>query len=338
MWDHGWCPVAAHRRVAIVLRGEAFRGSTLPKARFDERLVTSCNVTFGQLQLRAWASLLSNVVRPLEDTCDVNVDLFAAECSGGCPLMWAFRELFSGPRVVHIHTSCKSASQGESLRESLSLFERCGEPSRYVFIVLARHDALWAVPIAHWSLNASRFHFLSQCQLRCVTLGAGDAAPWIPDGFSADPRLCHPSHGGPPSMCVHDIVHVIPGASFDTFSRTVVGTYGCFSTSSELLRAAQLERGSLQRLRLGGPMEGHQCYNATRAALPELPAFLLENWRPRSRFMREPTPLVSLMPLHDTHRAGHALPDRAPDVARLLNISRSLLHTPSTATRRSHDA
>ena len=318
------CPIHAGR-VAIVLRGEAFRGSTMPKARFDERSVTSCNSTFSQLQLRAWASLRQHIVAPLEDTCGVQVEVFASECSTGrCALMYAFRELFSerNKRFVAAHTACKSSSQGESLRESLSLFEHRTEPSQYDFVVLARHDAVWAVPITQWTFNASRFHFLSRCQLRCasagsnLTSGRGGDTTRLPDGFSDDPRSCHPIHGGTPSMCVHDIVHLIPGTSFYNFSRRVAGTHGCFSTN--LTRNVELGRGAPQRTRLGGPTEGHQCYNAARAAMREPPVFLLDSWRPRSRFMREPTPLVSLIPLHDTQRAGHAL----PDMALLLNLSR----------------
>jgi hypothetical protein len=327
------CPTHAGR-VAVVLRGEAFRGSTLPKARFDERFVTSCNRTFSQLQLRAWASLRQHIVVPLEDACNVKVDVFASECSTGvCGLMHAFWELFSerNKRLVAVQTACKSASQGESLRESLSLFERRSEPSQYGFVVLARHDAVWAVPITHWTFNPSRFHFLSRCQLRCVsaggnlTHGLGSDTTGLPDGFSDDPRSCHPSHGGTPSMCVHDIVHLIPGTSFRNFSRRVAGTHGCFPTDQTRNAADPLPGLHVmppQRARLGGLMEGHQCYDAARAAMPEPPAFLLESWRPRSRFMREPTPLVSLIPLHDTQRAGHAL----PDMVQFLNLSLSALH------------
>lgn len=50
----------------------------------------------------------NNIVLPLEEDCGIRVDVFAAECSGGCPLVEAFRELFSGRgrRHAQLEAAC----------------------------------------------------------------------------------------------------------------------------------------------------------------------------------------------------------------------------------------
>ena len=145
-----------------------------------------------------------------------------------------------------------------------------------------RQDQIWhSRNITQWQADlSSRLHFLGRCMKRCGAVASSA-------DYSTDRRECHPVLGGPVSDCVLDTLHTIPGRHFDAFDTRVAGSAGCFSATDRGIRAGALV----------DPFTGHLCYNISASSLPETPAFVVNDWRPR-HFAREPAPVSRFVQLH----------------------------------------
>ncbi len=286
-------------RVALLLRGQAYRGSPMDKRHYSHALVTSCNASYSRLQQHAWSTLRAHVVLPVE-AAGGSVDVIATECSlaDGCHLVEEGLPRLFGDRVVALQTRCHADNQGESMRATLDTFRRhVGGSvivSRYDWILVTRHDLNWAHNITHWPAPdlLHRFHFLGRCMMHCGT--PDPAGP----GVSSERGACHPTLGGPPSACVLDTLHSFPAHLFGTFEMHIVGTRGCFSTVD-----SHVAQGVDPRKPHTPMTAGHLCFNATAALLPEAePAgFILDGWGWRPKHMtREPSPICSFVRLHSS--------------------------------------
>lgn len=209
------CPLSVQSRVAIVLRGSAFRAG---------RFSPGCSERARGKQERATASLLDHVVAPLETVCGARVEVIVSMCSDSfrhltrCAEMGRDVYAVLGRRLVALEF-CVSAGQGASVRMALDLFKRRHAPMAYALIVVARHDYVYSQSITHWGAweNASlaRFNFLSRCERRC----APNEVPATKD--------CG-QFGDDPPRCVADFLYTMPGAFFGAFDRAV-GKRNCFN-------------------------------------------------------------------------------------------------------------
>jgi hypothetical protein len=185
------------KRVALLLRGQAYRGSPMDKGHYTRALVTTCNASYSRLQEHAWRTLKDRVVSPLE-AAGAAVAVVAAECSSaaGCKLAEVGLPRIFGERMLAVHTHCEAANQGESMRATLSTFRARmgGVPvaSRYDLVLITRHDLNWALNITQWPQDLfARFHYLGRCMMRCGTPG-----PTTRTDVTADRGACHPVLGG----------------------------------------------------------------------------------------------------------------------------------------------
>lgn len=280
------CP-ARKGLVALILRGQAFRGAASFASSGPSGLRGCSPYADLEEQIEATQSLISNLIRPLESSpCGNSVKVFLSECSlrSGCPLVKRLHDLL-GKKVVASQTQCESANQPRNMRIALELFKmhaedgvsrrfRASLPSTsasvitaYDLIIITRHDVLWRSPITLWShANFSTMSFLGGCEPRCAGCERISCSH-CPDSTSPGSRF-----GGPPSRCVQDMLHMMPGRSFATFD-TAVGSKGCFDGSN---------KGS-----------GHKCLRAVESFLGESTTALvlpLDVWRP-VRDVREPSPV-----------------------------------------------
>ena len=284
-------------RVALVLRGQAYRGSHNDKRHYSRKLVTSCNATYWRLQEHAWSTLRAHVVWPVE-AAGGTVDVIATECSSatGCHLVEEALPRLLGARVVALQTRCDTANQGENMRATLETFRsHAGESitSRYDWILITRHDLNWVHNITQWPAPQllDRFHYLGRCMMRC-----GHPSPENHD-VTSDRGTCHAVLGGPPSACVLDTLHSFPARLFTIFEARIVGTPGCFGT----VDSYEQHKGDSRQPHT--PMTaGHMCFNVTASFLPEPAGFILDGWPWRPKHMtREPSPLCSFVRLHSSH-------------------------------------
>ena len=260
------CPLV-RSDVAVVLRGAAFRGANSFSSIGPSRLESCSPYADSSEQLNATSSLIDNVVLPLErPPCRNKVHVIVSECSHreGCPLMKRVLDLL-GRRVVGSRTRCSVANQPQSVRSALELLKTTAAArgglrvtASYDLVILTRHDVVWTKPIIAWHANFSQLLFLGGCEPLCT------------DACTDSSVGSH--YGGPPSRCVQDVLHVLPGRLFDAFDR-VVGTAGtrCFDGAN---------KGS-----------GHGCFRALEArAGPTGFVLPLSEWRPR-KSVRERNPV-----------------------------------------------
>ena len=300
---HGRCPLPPGR-VAIVLRGQAFRGAAVITSSGPSGLGGCSPYAEISEQLEATTSLRTQIIEPLE-RCAHPVDVYVTECSTGrgCPLLprllSTLREGAAGvERVVAVRSQCSSSGQAHNVRFALEAFKAATahrvppgvSPSAavasYSLIVLTRHDLVWTSPIVHWQhANFSRIGFLSGCEpWRCTHCGGPADAPGS-------------RYGGPPSRCVQDSLHLIPGSLFDAFDAAVGkrGTH-CFDGSNK-------ESGHA----CGGAVEASAgVRGVTGLILP------LEVWRP-FRDVREPTPISRYVVPHGAHARSSTNESRSKD-------------------------
>eukprot|EP00928_Gymnodinium_smaydae_P004277 TRINITY_DN11474_c1_g1_i1.p1 TRINITY_DN11474_c1_g1~~TRINITY_DN11474_c1_g1_i1.p1 ORF type:complete len:285 (-),score=16.40 TRINITY_DN11474_c1_g1_i1:59-913(-) len=217
-------------RVAILVRGESFRKG---------RHTSGCNsdADAQAVQLRSTQSLISGVIRPLEELGN-KVEIVATDKS--CSLTPALLKLLE--RWVLKFETVRGEHQGDNMRAALQLFKATLDPVQYDLVFVVRHDEVFHVPINYWgpgaaaaaslditpetmsflNANFSKMNFFSRCQLR-----AGEA-------FGGD-------------LCVYDLIHIMPGRLFPAFDATIGSTPGCFFTDP-----------------VGN---GHNCYRAMSQAM-----------------------------------------------------------------------
>lgn len=254
-------------------------------------------------QRLAWTSLLEHIVLPLEEACGSTVDVVATECTAlhGCAAAEAgLRSIFGNTtRLLAMQTHCHSESQGDSMRATLNLFKdrAARRVASYGMIFVTRHDQVWTRNITQWHavdapIDYSRLNFLARCMMRCGDVPSLDV--------STDRTQCHFLLGGPPSQCVLDSLHVMPGKLFRAFDEHIVGTAGCFSAVETFGRPLSAIGSAQQQADPRRPFTpstaGHLCYNVSASVLPEPPGFV-SSWRPR-HFAREPSPISRYVRLH----------------------------------------
>jgi len=273
------CPVSSGARIALLLRGQAFRG---PGADLDPSKmglggpaglvahVVGCSpYADGDEQHEATQSLLDHIIKPLEQECHNTVDVVLTECSAphGCPrLQQVFQQL--GGRVVANRTACTIRDQGEGYRAALSLFKSRMRFASYEIVLVTRHDVVWSRPITQWrSTNFSRVNFLGGCEPSCKDLNLG--RPRCDEKHEGTPS------GGPPSKCVQDVLHTVPRRSFRGFDMAI-GRRGCFQGE-------------------GSKVSGHACFGVMEARTGPTGLVLpLDEWRPY-KDVREPNPVCHLL-------------------------------------------
>ena len=280
-------------RVALLLRGQAFRGSPLDKRHYSHDFVTSCNASYSRIQEHAWSTLLEHVVLPLEEDGGT-VDIVATECTNaeGCEIAEESLGRIFGSRMLGVKTNCTAANQGESMRATLTEFRsRALVPIlEYDLVLVTRHDLIWSRNITLWGADFSRLNFLARCMMRCGEESSADVTP--------DRGACHPILGGSSEECVLDALHTLPGHTFSTFEKRIIGSDGCFSLVDDFD-----PRNSDPRKPHTPSTAGHLCYNASAAFLPETPGFILNDWRPK-HVTRELNPICSFVRLHDSYKAA----------------------------------
>ena len=301
------CPIS-NGRVAILLRGQAFRGATSFEASGPSNLQGCSPYADLQVQIEATQSLKANIISPLEALpCGNTVDIFLSECSveRGCPLVARLQRVL-GRNIVASHTRCHSADQSKNVRMSLEFFKRAASKrvardasmaavgDAYDLFILTRHDIVWTRPISAWShANFSMINFLGGCEPRCAGCEKG-TCKHCPATATTGSR-----YGGNPLRCVQDSLHMMPGRAFSTFD-TAVGSGGCFDGTN---------KGS-----------GHRCLRPIESSAGSASGFVLplSVWRP-TKDVREASPVCHiLVPLGASGRGNssmahpHEVPGQRP--------------------------
>jgi len=182
-------------RIAILVRGQAFRSGTYSK---------SCELKWQNEQHEATDSFIRNIVEPLENNGN-KVDLFIL--NGDTKCKEAFQSLITkyGNRIVSV-MEVDTRNQGDNMRKTLNQFkDKVGSPDeiakQYDVVMIVRHDTIWKTNIDSWpTADFNKFNFFSLCEA-----------------------------GGRRGMdhCVNDILHMMPAASFNEFD-SVIGQPNCF--------------------------------------------------------------------------------------------------------------
>lgn len=196
---------AAHRKnrlpqngkVAIIIRGQAFRGAG--------QFAKGCNSTTAPHQFQQAQSMVNNLIRPLQNFGNA-VSIFMAESSGPCPLVQKLTSVYNANGTVEVlaYTGKQFANQGDGLRLAMKMFEMDSPipASGYDLVMVTRHDLYWKIPVDLWmpTKDFQHFNFYSKCE------------PKAPIGPS----------------CVNDIVYTMPGSMTLGFVEALYAK-NCFS-------------------------------------------------------------------------------------------------------------
>eukprot|EP00930_Biecheleria_cincta_P046566 TRINITY_DN32122_c0_g1_i1.p1 TRINITY_DN32122_c0_g1~~TRINITY_DN32122_c0_g1_i1.p1 ORF type:complete len:409 (+),score=66.86 TRINITY_DN32122_c0_g1_i1:145-1371(+) len=183
-------------KVAIVVRGQAFRGAG--------QFAKGCNSTTAPHQFAQARSMVKQVIRPLQKFGNT-VSLFMAESSGPCPLVKNLTQVYNANGTVEVfaYTGQPVANQGDALRLAMKTFETDSPipASGYALVIVTRHDIFWKIPVDLWmpTKNFQHFNFYSKCEPKA-----------------------------PISDCVNDIVWTMPGNMTLGFVESLY-TKNCFS-------------------------------------------------------------------------------------------------------------
>jgi len=196
-----------HGRVAILLRGQAFRQQWMNHV--DAR--SGCHDDSIPAQLKCTDSLLKHIVTPLERNFNT-VEFFVVNGvdKSACP---TFRNLLM-PKFAKwggaVAKEFDSKTQADNMRATLELFKDTVGGSDYIakwydLIIILRHDAEWLTSITEWpTAEFDKLNLFSLCE----------------DGFGR--------HQGPKENCVNDILHMMPGSLWKGF-RNAVGSRLCYN-------------------------------------------------------------------------------------------------------------
>eukprot|EP00928_Gymnodinium_smaydae_P071098 TRINITY_DN54775_c0_g1_i1.p1 TRINITY_DN54775_c0_g1~~TRINITY_DN54775_c0_g1_i1.p1 ORF type:complete len:303 (+),score=43.36 TRINITY_DN54775_c0_g1_i1:57-911(+) len=190
-------------KVAVVIRGEPFR----------DNAKIPCSSGCRNAQLNASESVITQLIKPLEDVWKNTVDVFNVAC-GEAPCNMTSDEdrvLSSSSarkvRSTYVNSGASGGAQAVCVQGALDFLESdSGDAAQYDLIMLIRHDVEWLDSFSSWSgADFAGFNFFSQCQK---------------DAFGE----AHPDY----YPCVNDILHVFPGRFFKAW-RAEVGTDDCFN-------------------------------------------------------------------------------------------------------------
>ena len=215
----------------------------------------------------------------------------------------ALSALFGERRIGAISQSCHTLSQADSMRTALQLLKEHAHPAQYDLVLITRHDIVWLQPITTWGVHEGQLSFAGHCERRCAHCRSTNAyrnvtsasrppfssSPSANSGLpqtndlvasvaeAAAPISCATGfapppdcsvYGGPPQLCMADVLQTLPGRLFRAFDEAV-GSARCFN--------ARYRRGS-----------GHGCFNES-ARLGAAPAVLKHAFWPKTG-VREQTP------------------------------------------------
>jgi len=199
-------------RIAILVRGQAFR---------SEHLSKSCDLEWQNKQHEATDSFIRNIVEPLEHNGN-KVDLFILNGDASCE---AFLSLIPkyGNRIASV-MEVETRNQGDNMRKTLNQFKhKVGNPDldqiakQYDVVMIVRHDMIWKMNVARWpTVDFNKFNFFSECGVSGV-----------------QHTFDH---------CVNDIFHMMPAASFNAFD-AVIGTPHCFRGAEHLNAKEEFTNG-----------------------------------------------------------------------------------------------
>ena len=187
-----------HGRVAVLLRGEAFR--------CGGKSSYGCCEEAHDPQVHATNSLFKRVVLPLQEYGN-SVHVFMSEASGfpsargdaHCDMDHDLQAVFP-PEVLRVFKpSPRRSGQAAAFRYAMDLFKAHADPASYDLIIIVRHDLFWNAQIHQLPAPAdlSKVSFFSRCS-------------------GSDGDLPH---------CVMDMLVTMPGSKFAAFDG--VASTGC---------------------------------------------------------------------------------------------------------------
>jgi len=141
-------------RVAIVLRGHAFRNAKI-----------GCNPEQRDYQLAVTGLFVSNVVEPLEKLGN-KVDIIAG-IDKHCKMMSEIVELLGHGRILAT-PDVKALDQSRAMRLALDGFKSAIQgvevADQYDLIFIVRHDIIWKQPITVFNTDFSNLNFADWCK------------------------------------------------------------------------------------------------------------------------------------------------------------------------------
>ena len=269
----------ASHRVAILLRGQAFRTGTQSDG---------CNPKTVDHQLMQAKQFMMYVVEPLV-RAGKKVRLVITVNNGACSLVPQLMNVYTNftnfepgtVRLIAADTVTVTPSQSAGILNTLKLFQAAamkpqgGAWDRYAAIILARHDLTWHAPITKFlsAENLGRgFYFLSRCEPGATFNGAD---------------------------CINDALFAGGSSLFLKFWKHAIGEKDCF------VDAAYEKAGDPPRTWRGQYHNniGHGCLTWTQAAVGAENVHFLTDWRPDSRLRegleKNPNPLADIDTLED---------------------------------------
>lgn len=221
-------------RVAVVIRGEVFRGEQGPCD--DSEFVR-------QNQEKATNSLISEILDPLQNDLKNEVHVVITD-SSNCSFSNELQQTIGVNRVLGMHTFA-GITQGQSVQNALSLFEESVASRQlavedYDWILMVRHDTVFDQHVSWWSTsNISKLSVAHKC----------------PFDTMQDPFFGW--------QCVDDQLFAMPGFLWKTFRDVVKSESpnGCFDECGPGVPSTQS---------LSCHTEGHWCLPPLQKALEPL--------------------------------------------------------------------
>ena len=187
-----------HGRVAVLIRGEAFR--------CGGKSSYGCCEEAHDPQVHATNSLFKRVVLPLQEYGNA-VHVFMSEASGfpsargedHCDMDHDLKDVFPSEVLRVFKPSPRRSGQAAAFRYAMDLFKENADPASYDLIIIVRHDLFWNAQIHQLPPPAdlSKVSFFSRCS-------------------GSDGDLPH---------CVMDMLVTMPGSKFAAFDG--VASTGC---------------------------------------------------------------------------------------------------------------
>ena len=329
--DEQRCPVS-HGRVALVLRGQAFRGASSFASSGPSGL-RGCSA-YADLaeQLEATSSVLTKLILPLEAApCHNRVDVVLTECSvrTGCPLIPKLEALL-GARVVATTTKCASADQPRNVRMALEALKHAaaeradaerGDSARRRQAggkqggsKQAGSKAAGAVhgTAAHLAATAAASSYDLILLTRHDVVWTTSITRWRSANFTRLNFLgaCEPRCAGCESRsCAHCPDPNAPGSRFGgPLSRCVQDLLHLVPGPAFPAFDAAVGRKGSRCFDGSSRGSGHKCLSAVESSLGSTTGLVLpeDTWRP-FRDVREPNPICHyLVPMGARGRLGNA--------------------------------
>lgn len=168
-----------HGKVAIIIRGQAFRSAG--------QLAKGCNSSTAKHQFDQARSMVKNLIQPLQRFGN-KVAIFMSESSGSCRLVKNLTQAYNANGTVPVvaYTGRKFENQGDSLRLSMKMFEMDSQipASEYDLVIVTRHDLFWKIPVDLWmpTKDFQHFNFYSKCEPKAPIADCVNDIVWTMPG------------------------------------------------------------------------------------------------------------------------------------------------------------